>query len=575
MELDALLYVIVLILGATAVCVTLFDRLGLGSVVGFIIAGVLIGPHTPGPVATDQVDELQGIAELGVVLFLFTVGLEMQPKQFWAIRRELFGLGVGQVVLTAAVMVPLFMLSRDLHWNTAVMVGLGYTMSSTAVVMAILADRGELSTTHGRNSFAILMAQDLSVVPVMALIPLLAHLAAQAPAKPLWEKALLIAAVLGGIFLVGRYILPRALSWAARNRSDTAFGILLFLGIIAAAWVVDQVGISMTLGAFLVGMLLSASDYRYQIASIIAPFKGTLMALFFISVGMSINLQTLVAEWQTVLTIAVAVLVIKTTLLVFLCRLFRFDWQTSMRTGFALSQVGEFSFVLFTASSAAGLLSSQSVTLGYLVISITMIATPVMIKLGDRIARHMKQAQDAGPPQPVGDLDNHLVVVGLDEIGFIIAMMAEKSSIPYVAFDSDYSWVVRARRAGLKAYYGDILQAPVQQVSGLARARTAFLSTTDADRLRTVALYLQERYPALDIYARVRTLDEQEDLRARGIRHAGITYLESTLFRGEALLKDMGVAEDQATTLIDSLRKDDYQLIKDTFDKAQTAAAAT
>jgi len=384
-------------------------------------------------------------------------------------RRELFGLGWGQVLLTAAVLVPLLLYATDLRWQSAVMVGLGCAMSSTAVVMAILSDRGELSTAYGRNSFAILMAQDLSVVPVMALIPLLAHAAAQVPAQPLWQKVMSIAAVLTGIFLAGRYVMPRALGWAARNRSDTAFGILLFLGVIAAAWAVNLVGISMTLGAFLVGMLLSASDYRYQIASTIAPFKGTLMALFFISVGMSINLDTLVAEWQTVLFVAAAVLVIKAALLAFLCRAFRLDWQTSVRTGFALSQVGEFSFVLFTATSAAGLLGTRGVTLGYLVISITMIATPIMIQLGARIAQSLKRESTADQEHPPTDLSNHLIVVGLDEVGFISAVMAEKASLSYVALDRDYSRVIRARRAGLNAYYGDVLQEPVQDMSGISR----------------------------------------------------------------------------------------------------------
>jgi monovalent cation:proton antiporter-2 (CPA2) family protein len=573
MGLDNLLYVLVVFLAATAICVMLFDRLGLGSVVGFIIAGVLIGPHTPGLVAPDQMNELQNIAQLGVVLFLFTVGLEMQPKQFWAMRRELFGLGWGQVLLTAAVLVPLLLYATHLKWQSAVMVGLGCAMSSTAVVMAILSDRGELSTTYGQNSFAILMAQDLSVVPVMALIPLLAHRATQAPAQPLWQKVLAIAAILTGIYLVGRYVLPRALGWAARNRSDTAFGILLFLGVVASAWAVNLVGISMTLGAFLAGMLFSASDYRYQIASTIAPFKGTLMALFFISVGMSINLKTLVADWQMVLFVAVGVLVIKTVLLAFLCRAFRLDWQTSVRTGFALSQVGEFSFVLFTATSAAGLLGTRGVTLGYLVISITMITTPIMIQLGARIAQGLKREPVVEQEHPPTDLSNHLIVVGLDEIGFIIAILAEKASLPYVAIDRDYSLVARAKRARLKAYYGDVLQGPVQDMSGISRARAAFLSTIDADRIRTVALYLHERYPSLDIYARVQTLDEQQALRARGVKHAGTTYLESTLFRGEALLKNMGVAENQAKILIDSLRKDDYLLIKNAFDNTRNVTA--
>lgn len=575
MELQNLLYVIVLFLGVTAICVMLFDRLGLGSVIGFIIAGVLIGPHTPGPVATDQLEDLQNVAELGVVLFLFAVGLEMQPRQFWAMRRELFGLGGGQVLLSAAALGALLAFAYDLHWQTAVMVGLGLALSSTAVVMAILAERGELTTTYGRTSFAVLMAQDLSIVPIMALIPLLGHARVASPSHPLWEKALLIGAVLGGIFLVGRYVLPRALGWAARNRRDDAFGILIFLGVIAAAWAVDLVGISMTLGAFLIGMLFSASDYRFQIASTIAPFRGTLMGLFFISVGMSIDVKTLIEDWDTVLAIAATVLAVKAAVLAALCRALRFDWQTSLRTGFALSQVGEFSFVLFAASSAAGLVSPRGVTLGYLVISITMIVTPLMIKLGDRIARRMKAAQVTEQVSPPEDLNNHLVVVGLDDIGFIIALMAEKSSVPYVAFDREYGRVRRAQRLGMKAYFGDMLQDPVQQASGMPRARAAFLSTTDSERLKTVALYLRGRYPDLDIYARVRTLEEQRMLRSRGVKHAGTMYLESTLFRGLSLLMDMGVAEEQAKTLIESLRKDDYALVKAAFTQAEAKTVAS
>jgi glutathione-regulated potassium-efflux system protein KefB len=562
METASILFVLLIFLGATAVCVALFDRLGFGSVVGFIVAGVIIGPNTPGPMVVSHVKELQNISELGVVLFLFAVGLEMRPQQFWAMRRELLGMGGGQVLLTALALGAFLVLAYELHWQSATIVALGLAMSSTAVVMSILADRGELSTLHGNNIFSILMAQDLSIVPVMALIPILAHGAAPGDGSPLWEKALLAAAVLAGVFGVARYLLPRALGWAARHRKNDLFGVVLFLGVIAAAWAVDQAGISMTLGAFLLGMLLSASDYRYQVEAVIEPFKGTLMGLFFIAVGMSINVHAMVADWQSLLLLVAVVLVIKTVVLVALSRAFRLDWQTSIRCGFYLSQVGEFAFVLFAASQSAGLLSAHGATLGFLVISISMITTPPMVKLGERVARHFARSSDVTIGKYAQEMSHHLVVVGLNEVGDIIALMAEKSGIPYIAVDNDYDTVRRSQKAGRNVFYGDVRFDSVRVAAGLARARAVFIASTEAGRVRAIALSLRQLYPELRIHVRVATIQEEEFLRSKGIEHAGTVYLESTLFRGEELLKDLGVSEESAKTLVDNLRKDNFRELK-------------
>jgi len=565
MELSSILYTLIIFLTATAVCVILFNRLGFGSVVGFIVAGVIVGPHPPGPVTFAQVDELQNISELGVVLFLFTVGLEMRPKQLWAMRRQLFGLGGAQVLLSAAAFGGFLIVPLNLHWQSAVIVGLGLAQSSTAVVMTILGERGELATQSGQSSFAILMAQDMSIVPVMALIPILSHGLGHKAEHPLWMKTLMIAGVLTFIFVGGRYILPKILGYAARHRSKGAFGVVLFLGVIAAAWAVDQVGISMTLGSFLLGTLLSASDYRYQVESVIEPFKGTLMGLFFIAIGMSIDVHTLIHQWEEVLLLVAAVLAIKIIVLTALCRAFGIDRQACVRTAFYLSQVGEFAFVLFAASVAAGLLSQRGAILGFLVISISMITTPIMVKLSDRIARRLRETPETAPSLPAKDMSHHLVIVGLDEVGFTIALMAEKSGVPYIAFDRDYSVVRQGKQAGRIVYFGDILSDVVQQGAGLTRARAVFVSTTDTNRLRAIVLSLRQLFPNLNIFARVRTLKEQEFLRSRGIKHAGTMFIESTLFRGEELLKDLGVTEVQAKQLIDSMRKNDYALIRAAF----------
>lgn len=245
------------------------------------------------------------------MLFLFTVGLEMRPEKVWSMRRLIFGLGSAQMLLTAVLLAGYLFVFVQVPWETATIVGLAFGMSSTAIVMATLGERGELATDQGRTSFAVLMAQDLRIVPVMALVPILARTQAPGDAKPLWESIALVIAVIAAIFVVGRYLLPAALGYCAKQRQIDAFTIILFLTVIGAAWAVDQVGISMTLGAFLLGMLLSASDFRYQVEAIVTPFKSTLMGLFFIAVGMSIDVGALLQDWAALLAHVPVVLAIK------------------------------------------------------------------------------------------------------------------------------------------------------------------------------------------------------------------------------------------------------------------------
>jgi len=558
MNLDTILLALLIILTATLICVTIFERVGLGAVVGFIFAGVLVGPHTPGLVATEQVDALQNISELGVVMFLFAVGLEMLPKQLWAMRRQIFGVGLLQVILTAVPLAGMLVVGFDLGWRSAVVLALGLAMSSTAVVMTILAGRNQLSTPYGRLSFSVLTAQDLSIVPVMALVPVLAHHAAEHPEGSAWTKAAFAAGALAAVFVVGRYLLPAILGWASRSRNDETFGVALFLSLLGAAWCMDQVGISMTLGAFLLGILLSASDYRYQIVATVEPFKGVLMGLFFIAVGMSIDVNALVADWSKVLILIIAVMAIKIGVLLALCLAFSSGLATSVRTAFSLSQVGEFAFVLFSVSAAEGLASPRAVTIGFLVIAGSMILTPLVIRLGDSLATRFDKGPEFAPGSYAEDMNRHLVIVGLDDVGHLIALMAERTSVPYIAFDRDYQTVLHGKRAGRTVYFGDIYYRAVQEAAGLSRAAAVFLSTTDMERLRGIALTLRQNYPALDVYARVDSIKDQQELRAQGIKHAATSFIESTLFRGASLLREMGVAEDAVASLLESLREREY-----------------
>ena len=562
MELSSILISLVSMLGATAICVILFEHLGFGSVLGFIVAGIIIGPHTPGFVASQNVNDLQNVAELGVVLFLFTVGLEMLPRKVWAMRRLLFGLGSVQMLATAAILGVYLVFFVKVHWASAIILGFGLAMSSTAIIMTTLQERGALASEHGQTTFAILMAQDLWVVPVMALVPILAHKTTQAAAIPIWQKALLVVGVLAGIFVVGRYLLPAALGYTARQRRMDAFGILLFLGVIAAAWAVDRVGISMTLGAFIMGMLLSASDYRYQIEAIVAPFKGTLMGLFFIAVGMSIDIGALLNDWSRLAVHVPVVLVLKAVVLTVLVLAFGISRSASVRSGFYLSQAGEFAFVLFGAAAAAGLLSAKGHTLALLVVAVSMIATPLMVKVGDWCAGHLRGVPGETGAMPAADLERHVVAIGFDEVGQLICMMLNKAKVPYVAFDQDIDLVRRGKQSGYNVHFGNMYSTVTQQTAGLGKASAAFLSIRESERAEGLALTLQRLYPSLNIYVHVRSLREQDRLVSKGISKAATGYIESTLIRGAMLLKDLGVSEVDVSELVKAFKNDNYALVK-------------
>ncbi len=561
METAAILLAVILFLGATAACVLLFEWLGFGSVLGFIVAGILIGPHTPGPIASNNVHELEAVAELGVVLFMFTIGLEMRPDRLWSMRRLLFGLGSAQMLVSASVVGAYAAFVVGDAWDAALILGLGMAMSSTAIGMTTLQQRGGLSTEHGNATFAILMAQDLWVVPIMALVPLLAHTAAAAPQVPAWQKASLVVGSIAGIVVVGSYLLPAALARLARERQMDAFAVLLFLAVLGAAWGVDHAGISMTLGAFLIGMLLSVSDYRYQIEAMVDPFKSILMGLFFIAVGMSIDIAAIARSWSELLVHVPVVVVLKLSVLLGLTFLFGIGRAAAIRTSFYLSQAGEFAFVLLGAAGAVELLDSKQLTMGMLVVAVSMIVTPLLVKAGDRLATRFGSTAPGAAPE-ASELERHVVVVGYDAVGQLVCIMLERLKLPYLAFDHDLAAVQRGKSQGRKVHFGDLYSPATQRAAGLDRARAAFVSSSDPRRGGGLALTLSRLHPSLGVFARTDTLREQAELTAKGIHHVDAGFVEGALVRGSALLLHLGVSQDEVDELLEGFRHDNYAQLR-------------
>jgi len=367
------------LLGLLCVCLFLFGRLGVGPVVAFLVAGLVLGQIKAIPAET--VHELHEIADLGVVLLLFAIGLEMTPSQLRGLGRDAATLGMPQVAASAALIGGLVFLQAD-RWETAVVLGLGLSLSSTLVVLQLLEDRQELRSSWGQKTFAILLTQDLAAVPFLVMIPIMGGRGIDHGSASTWYWAVFQAVlVVVGILAIGRFVLTRLFAAATRQANEPAFICTAFLAVFAAALASEQAGLSMALGTFLLGVVLSASPFGHRLAAIVDPVKNTLLALFFLSIGASLNLEVVAASWLLLLLNTVAILVLKFAVVFALARLSGILAPDALRMALALSQCGEFGFVLFTAAQASGLMTPELSALVSMLIAISMIATPFLMRL--------------------------------------------------------------------------------------------------------------------------------------------------------------------------------------------------
>ena len=385
MELESFISSAVILLIAASVMVVLFKHLGLGSIAGLLVAGIIVGPHTPGPYITTHVEGVRSFTELGVVLLLFVIGLEIRPSRLWALRREVFGLGSLQIILTASAITG-YALLNHWPWKASLIIGLTMAVSSTALVMQMLQDKGEIASPHGGAAFGVLLMQDLAIVPMLAFIPVLAGPGTFSVSMPGWKQ---LGVILGLFLLVwgfGKYVVPFALERLARQKNREGFVMVAMLAVFLAAWAMHQAGLSLALGAFLMGMFLSGSRYSMQIEAYIEPYKGILISLFFVAVGMSIDLRSIAASPLVFVQYAVAVILIKIAVMFVLCLLFGMGRSLAISVSFLLAQGGEFGFVLLTSARALAVIDDSTFVMGIGVISVGMLFTPLMAKLGYYLA---------------------------------------------------------------------------------------------------------------------------------------------------------------------------------------------
>jgi monovalent cation:proton antiporter-2 (CPA2) family protein len=544
---------ILVFLAAAVVAVPLFRWLRLGSILGYLAAGVVIGPHGLG--FFSDPGAVMHVAELGVVLFLFLIGLELNLARLWAMRGDIFVLGTAQVVLTGglAMIYPLVVAHRS--WQASLIAGLGLALSSTALVMQLLEEKGEVQTAHGQKAFAILLLQDLAVVPLLALVAVLAP-SQGSSGPPVWQSALKMIGSLAVVVLVGRYLLTPFFRVLANARAREVMTAAALLVVVAAAALMNYAGLSPALGAFLSGILLAESSYRHELEADIEPFRGLLLGLFFISVGMSVDLATIAHSWGVLLGAVVTLIVIKVSVVYGLVRLSGGDHAGAMRTALLLPQGGEFGFVLFSTAVAARVMPQQQATLLVALVTLTMALSPLLAALAPLVARGR-----AAPERETrfDETDAEVLLIGFGRFGQVVSQMLLPAGVSVTAIDNDVEMLEAATRFGWKVYYGDGARLDVLRAAGAERARLICVCVERKETATRIVELARATFPLARVLARVYDRVHALEILEKGAHFQMRETYESAISFGRGALEQLGLGDDYGLDIEADMRRRDRE----------------
>ncbi|ERM58825.1 MULTISPECIES: glutathione-regulated potassium-efflux system protein KefB [Vibrio] len=543
-------------LAAAVVAVPIAQRAGLGSVLGYLLAGVAIGPWGLGLIS--DVEAILHFSEFGVVLLLFLIGLELNPKKLWQMRAPILGLGGAQVLITTLIITAIACLF-GLTWQTSLVIGMGLALSSTAIALRVIEERELGGKEAGQSGFAVLLFQDIAVIPMLAVLPLLAGNTGGSWADMLWMLGGVIGLLVGGHFLLRplfRYVVMSGV-----RELFTVAALLLVIGI---AVIMQQIGLSMALGTFLAGVLLAESEYRHELEIAIDPFKGLLLGLFFISVGMAVNLGLLAESPFAILIAVCALVVLKGLVLYALARIFGTQTKARSRMAMILSQGGEFAFVIFTAASAQGILSGEQVSFLLVVVSLSMVTTPLMLKLQDRFfARQLNQISESAMSSDVVDRSPRVIIAGFGRFGQIIGRLMYANKIRITVLESDASQIHILRKFGYKVFYGDSTHLELLRAAGADRAEAIVLCTDSPDEIMKTVDLCKQHFPRLKILARARSRVEAYQLLNHGVSNYSRETFLGALDLGRQTLTELGMHPYKAKRAEAHFRKLDNGMLKE------------
>ena len=548
-----MLLTIAILLATAVLLVPLSRRLGFGSVLGYLAGGALIGPS--GLRLITDVDEIAGVSELGVVMLLFLIGLEVRPQRLWVMRRAVFILGPAQVAVTAAVLAAAARWT-GLLWPAAAVIGAGIALSSTAIVLPMLAERDLLGTSSGRDTFAVLLFQDLAFIPLVAAVPLFAGGAA-APDHVPWREMARAVGAIAVILAGGRFLIRPAFRAIGGARTPEVFTALALFVVAGSAALASAAGLSTSLGAFIGGVLLSDSEYRHEVQADVEPFEGLLLGFFFLSVGMSANLALAVQEPGLFAMMVPGVMAVKVAVAFGLGRLGGQSNRSALRFALALPQGSEFSFVLFSAAVTAGALTQAAFDRATLAIALSMAATPLLFAVSERfvvprLRKAAKPAYDA-----IQDDGAPVIICGFGRVGQIVGRVLRMRGIPFTALEQDPEQVEVLRRFGSKVYYGNPSRPDLLRAAGAEHARLLVVALDDMEQTLRVVEVARRTFPHLRVLARARNRRHAHLLMDRGVNRLVRETFHSSLRLSEMALEDLGVSSDEARRAVAIFRDHD------------------
>jgi glutathione-regulated potassium-efflux system protein KefB len=550
------LYIVVILLVAAIVAVPIARHFGFGSVLGYLAAGLVIGPA--GLALVSDVENIAHVSELGVVMLLFVIGLELRPARLWVMRRSVLGLGASQVLITGVVLCAI-LLFFNFEWTVALVIAFALALSSTAMVLPLLAERDLLTSHAGRDAFAVLLFQDIAVIPVVALIP---ALQAGMPAAPqdLWISVGMGLAALLAVLVGGRFLIRPVFRIVERAKTPEIFTATTLAIVIGTAALVNAVGLSMSLGAFIAGVLLSDSEYRHQLRADIEPFEGLLLGVFFISVGMSANLGLLFSEPGVVLAAVAGLLLIKGSIAFALAR---FAGQSSLdatRFAFTLPQAGEFGFVIFTVAIAAGVVGVAESEFFMLVITLSMLVTPLLFWFEEtRIAPMFEKTETPAYDDVQGEAP--VIICGFGRMGQIVGRILLMLKIPFTALDRSAEQVALVRRFGANAFYGDPSRVEMLRAAGAAHAKLIVIAPDDFEETLKIIENVKRHFPHLKILARARNRRHVHILMDRGAAHIVRETFHSGLKLTEKTLEELGLEPAEIRRTVQMFEEQDEKLL--------------
>ncbi len=555
---------ILLFLFAAVVAVPIAQRLGIGAVLGYLLAGIAIGPWGLGFIR--DVDEILHFSELGVVFLMFIIGLELNPGKLWQLRRQIFGVGAGQVILTALVLGGLLFLTH-FSWQAAVIGGIGLAMSSTAMALQLMQDKGMTRNEGGQLGFAVLLFQDIAVIPALALIPVLAGTSSGGND---WSMIGMKVLAFVGMLVGGRYLLRPIFRLIVASGVREVFTAAALLVVLGAALFMQELGFSMALGTFIAGILLAESEYQHELEIAIEPFKGLLLGLFFISVGMALNLGVLYTNILLVLLSVIVLVIVKGGVLYLLARLF--DLRTSVRLQFAgvLSQGGEFAFVLFSAAGAQKVISQQQLSLLLVVVTLSMMTTPLLLKYVDRIlVRRYNAQEESDETHFVEDNDPQVIIVGFGRFGQVVGRLLMANKMRITVLERDISAVGLMRSFGYQVYYGDATRLELLRAAGAEKAKSIVITCNEPEDTLQIVRLCQENFPHLNILARARGRVEAHELLQAGVQNFSRETFSSALELGKKALITLGMHPHSAYRAQQHFRRLDMRMLRELVPQVQ------